>query len=113
MAKKAAATKAAPKPPTKAEIYKHISETVDMPRKDVVEVLDALDDLMIKSLKKSGEFNLLGLGKMTLIKKPAVKAKKGEMTRNPFTGEETPKKDRPASKTVKFRPLKALKDKLG
>ena len=108
MAKAAAPKKA----PTKAEVYKAIIDDTDLPRKDVIAVCDSLTEQMTKSLKKNGEFNLLGLAKMTVVKKAAVKAKKGEMTKNPFTGEMVPKKDRPASKNVKMRPLKALKDKV-
>ena len=106
MAKAAAPKKA----PTKAEIYKAIVEDTDLPRKDVVAVCDSLTEQMSKSLKKNGEFNLLGLAKMTVVKKPAVKVKPGEMTKNPFTGEMVPKKAKPASKNVKIRPLKTLKD---
>lgn len=106
MAKKAATTK----PPTKAEIYRELAEATDLPRKQVVEVVDALTDMMVKSLKKHGEFNLVGLAKMTLVKKPAVKG--GKMVRNPFTGEMVPQKPKPASKNVKMRALKSLKDKV-
>ena len=101
---------AAKKPPTKAEIYKAISEQTDFSRKDVVAVLDSLTEVMVKSLKKNGEFNLLGLGKMTVVKKPAIKG--GKMVKNPFTGEMVPQKPRPASKNVKIRALKGLKDKV-
>jgi nucleoid DNA-binding protein len=41
------------------------------------------------------------------VNKPATKARKGI---NPFTGEETMFKARPARKVVKIQPLKALKD---
>jgi nucleoid DNA-binding protein len=104
--KKAAATK----PPTKSEIYRGIADATGYPRKEVVEVFDALTDMMVKSLKKHGSFNMLGLYKMTLVKKPAVKG--GKLVRNPFTGEMVPQKPKPASKTVKVRPMKAVKDML-
>ncbi|MEM1355394.1 MAG: HU family DNA-binding protein [Planctomycetota bacterium] len=110
MAKKKATTKAAPKPPTKSEIYRTIAEQTGLTRKQVIEVTDALTDLMVKSVKKHGTFNHLGLMKMTLVKKPAVRG--GKLVRNPFTGEMVPQKPKPASKTVKVRPMKALKDAL-
>ncbi|MEM6749423.1 MAG: HU family DNA-binding protein [Planctomycetota bacterium] len=100
----------APKPPTKSEIYRHIAEDTGLTRKDVVAVLDSLTTLMVKSVKKHGAFSLVGLFKMTLVKKPAVKG--GKLVRNPFTGEMVPQKPKPASKTVKVRPMKALKDML-
>ena len=101
-------TTAAAKPPTKSEIYRTLAEQTEVPRKDVVAVCDALTELMTKSLKKHGSFNLLGLAKMTLVKKPAVKG--GKLVRNPFTGEMVPQKPKPASKNVKVRAMKALKD---
>jgi nucleoid DNA-binding protein len=45
--------------------------------------------------------------KMKVVKKPATKARKGI---NPFTGEETMFKAKPARKVVKIQALKALKD---
>jgi len=113
MAKKKTTKKnaaASAKPPTKSEIYRGIADTTGYPRKEVVEVFDALTDMMVKSLKKHGQFNMLGLYKMTLVKKPAVKG--GKLVRNPFTGEMVPQKPKPASKTVKVRPMKAVKDML-
>ncbi|MEM1207904.1 MAG: HU family DNA-binding protein [Planctomycetota bacterium] len=112
MAKKVTKKKAAAptKPPTKSEIYRTLAENTGYPRKEVVEIFDGLTELMVKSLKKHGTFNMLGLYKMTLVKKPAVKG--GKMVRNPFTGEMVPQKPKPASKTVKVRPMKAVKDML-
>jgi nucleoid DNA-binding protein len=106
--KKTASSTAAAKPPTKSEIYRTLADQTDLTRKDVVAVCDALSELMAKSLKKHGQFNLLGLAKMTLVKKPAVKG--GKMVRNPFTGEMVPQKPKPASKNVKVRAMKGLKD---
>ena len=45
--------------------------------------------------------------KFTTFSKPAVKARKGI---NPFTGEETMFKAKPASTAVKVRPLKKMKE---
>ena len=52
----------------------------------------------------------MGLLKLTLVKKAAVKG--GKMVKNPFTGEMVKQKPRPASRTVRVRPLKAMKDML-
>jgi DNA-binding protein HU-beta len=100
----------AAKPPTKMETYRTLAEKTGLARKDVVAVCDALTDVMVKSVKKHGTFNMLGLMKLTLVKKPAVKG--GKMIRNPFTGEMVPQKPKPASRTVRVRPLKAVKDML-
>jgi nucleoid DNA-binding protein len=118
--KKAPAKKAAPaklgkftagaKPPTKTETYRAVAEMTGMPRKDVVAVFDAMTEVMTKTVKKHGTFNYLGQMKMTLVKKPAVKG--GKMVKNPFTGEMVKQKPRPASRTVRVRPMKPLKDQL-
>jgi len=110
VSKKKTAQTAAVKPPTKNEVYRNVAEKTGMTRKDVVTVCDALTDVMVKSVKKHGTFNYLGLMKMNLVKKPAVKG--GKLVRNPFTGEMVKQKPKPASRSVRVRPLKALKDKL-
>ena len=108
MAKKK--SRAASKPPTKNEVYREIAEQTGLSRKDVIAVCDALTGVMVKSVKKHGVFNNLGLMKLTLVKKPAVKG--GKLVRNPFTGEMVKQKPKPASRTVRVRPLKAIKDML-
>jgi nucleoid DNA-binding protein len=108
--KKKAAAKAPVKPPTKMETYRTLAEKTGLARKDVVAVCDVLTDVALKSVKKHGTYNFLGLMKMTLVKKPAVRG--GKMVRNPFTGEMVKQKAKPASRTVRVRPLKAIKDRL-
>jgi len=105
-AKKSDAVK---KPPTKSEIYSHISDETELTRKQVAAVFDSLSGLIEKNLKPRGPgfFTVPGLMKIKVIKKPATKARKGI---NPFTGEETVFKAKPARKVVKVLPLKALKD---
>ncbi|MEM7293491.1 MAG: HU family DNA-binding protein, partial [Pseudomonadota bacterium] len=106
-AKKSAAKTAAPavkKPPTKTEILNHIAADTDLSRKEVSAVLDSLNGLIEKNLKPrgAGTFSLPGLMKIKVIKKPATKARKGT---NPFTGEPTVFKAKPARKVVKIQPL--------
>ena len=108
MAANKAAT--AKKAPTKSEIYRHIAEETGLTRKDVAAVFDAMSGLIQKNLGgrgAPGTFTLPGLLKMRVVKKPAVKARKGV---NPFTGEEMMFKAKPASKVVKVAALKGLKD---
>lgn len=112
MAKKkaaAAATPAEKKPPTKGELYAQIAETTGLSRRQVSDVFTALNDAIAQNLKPRGPqaFTIPGLAKLTIKKKPATKARKGI---NPFTGEETTFKAKPASKVVKIRPLKNLKE---
>jgi nucleoid DNA-binding protein len=109
VAKKKVAASAVKKPPTKTEILNHISAETELSRKEVTAVLDSLAGLIEKNIKPRGPgfFNLPGLLKIKVIKKPATKARKGT---NPFTGEEMMFKAKPARKVVKVLPLKGLKD---
>jgi len=108
-AKKKATAAAVKKPPTKSEILNSIAETTELSRKDVASVFDALNGLIQDNLKPRGPgtFSVPGLMKIRVNKKPATKARKGI---NPFTGEETVFKAKPARKVVKVVPLKNLKD---
>lgn len=94
---------------TKTQILNEIAENSELSRKQVTAVLDELEVLIQRSIKKRalGEFTIPGLMKISTVKKPATKARKGV---NPFTGEETTFKAKPASVAVKVRPLKKLKD---
>ena len=105
-AKKATALKAKL---TKSQILASISESTGLTKKQVGSVMDELETLIERSIKKRsvGEFTVPGLMKVTTVKKPAKKARKGI---NPFTGEATVFKAKPASIAVKVRPLKKLKE---
>lgn len=100
---------AAKKSPTKTEIMNSIAEQTDLSKKDVNAVFDALANDISKALGKRGPgmFSIPGLCKILVQRKPATKARKGI---NPFTGEETTFKAKPARNVVKIRPLKNLKD---
>jgi nucleoid DNA-binding protein len=108
-AKKTTAAASAKKPPTKSEIMASIAETTELSRKEVASVFDALNGIIHENLKPRGpgSFSVPGLMKIRVVKKPAKKARKGI---NPFTGEETMFKAKPASKAVKVSALKNLKD---
>ena len=101
----------AAKAPTKSEVLATIAEKTDLTRKQVNAVFEELGELIGKNLKKNGPgvFAIPGLMKVTAVRKPATKARKGI---NPFTGEETMFKAKPARTVVKIRPLKGLKDKV-
>jgi nucleoid DNA-binding protein len=113
-APKAAAPKAAVVKPigerqNKTQMLTQIAEATELNRKQVQAVLDELTNIIEGHVKKKGigEFVLPGLLKITTVKKPATKARKGI---NPFTGEEVMFKAKPASTSVKVRPLKKLKE---
>ena len=109
MAKKKAKTANAKKPLTKSEILTSLSESSGFTKKEVAGLLEDLGELIGKSLSKRGPgvFNVPGLMKVKVVRKPATKARKGI---NPFTKEETIFKAKPARNVVKIQPLKALKD---
>jgi nucleoid DNA-binding protein len=97
------------KPLTKSAVYSELAERTGLSKKEVTGVMDALTDLIGEQVGKKGPgtFNVPGLMKITITHKPATKARKGK---NPFTGEETMFKAKPARNVVKVRPLKGLKD---
>ncbi|MGW8248789.1 MAG: HU family DNA-binding protein [Acidiferrobacterales bacterium] len=95
------------KPSTKTEIMNFIAEETDLKKKDVAAVFDALSTAIKKDLGKAGVFNVPGLMKIKVVRKPAVPARKGV---NPFTGEEMMFKAKPARNVVKITPLKNLKE---
>jgi len=94
---------------TKSQIVASLADSTELSKKQVNAVLDELNTLIERSIKKRavGEFTIPGVMKITTVKKPARKARKGI---NPFTGEETVFKAKPASIAVKVRPLKKLKE---
>jgi len=100
MAKKNAA-------PTKSEILAHISKDTTLSKKQVGEVFESLNIILKKSLRGAGVFTIPGLLKLKVVKKPATKAREGI---NPFTGEKTMFKAKPASKKVRAAALKSLKE---
>jgi nucleoid DNA-binding protein len=97
------------KGPSKGEILMSIAEETGLSRKQVASVFDSLGMQIDKNLGKKGPglFVVPGLMKITVITKPATKARKGI---NPFTKEEQMFKAKPARKVVKIRALKSLKD---
>jgi nucleoid DNA-binding protein len=102
-------TAAKDKPRSKSEVMSVIAENAGLSKKEVAAVFDTMGEMMAADLKKgsAGVFNVPGLMKVTVVRKPATKARKGI---NPFTKEETTFKAKPARNVVKVRPLKGLKD---
>ena len=71
------------------------------------EVVETLVSVGHRELKKNGIFVLHGLAKFVVVKKPARPARDGI---NPFTKEKQRFAAKPASKAVRARPVKAVKD---
>jgi DNA-binding protein HU-beta len=96
---------------SKSEIVQKIAEQLPnkMTRDDIKGVLDALADVGRAELKQTGAFLVPGFAKFEVTEKPATEAHEGV---NPFTKEPMTFKAKPASKVVRARPIKALKDAL-
>ena len=96
---------------TKSAVVKSIGDTTTKSNKEVIAFLDALTELVKEQLGKKGPgvFQIPGLIKLTLVKKPATKARKGI---NPFTKLEQTFKAKPASNVVKAKALKAFKESI-
>jgi nucleoid DNA-binding protein len=97
---------------TKSAMMSAIAEDTGLSKKEVASVFESLGTLINGHIKKggAGTCTVPGLMKIKTIRKPATKARKGI---NPFTGEETMFKAKPARTVVKVQPLKALKDMAG
>ncbi len=92
---------------TKSDLLNAVAEKAGVTKKEVDVVLNSLEDVVKSELKSSGQVTIPGLLKLSLVQKPAVPEREGI---NPFTKEPTVFKAKPASNTVKARPIKALKD---
>jgi nucleoid DNA-binding protein len=101
--------KAHAKAMSKSEIVSGIADATGLAKKQVGSVFEALAGQIKKSLSSRGPgaYTVPGLMKLVVVRKPATPARKGV---NPFTGQETMFKAKPARNVVKIRPLKNLKD---
>jgi DNA-binding protein HU-beta len=94
---------------SKSELIQKIAERCsnNLTRDEVKQVLDALAEVGQAELKTAGAFLLPGFAKFVVIEKPATPAHDGI---NPFTKAPMRFEAKPASKAVKARPVKAIKD---
>jgi DNA-binding protein HU-beta len=86
---------------TLRQLAEALSETHEMPRKQVQSMLEDMVGAITKHLKRGARIRIGGLGILQVRKRPA------RMGRNPATGEPIKIK---ASKKVAFRPAKELKE---
>lgn len=94
---------------SKTEILTAVVDEIgeDISRKHVKQVVETLVAIGHHELKKNGIFVLPGFAKFVVVKKPARPAREGI---NPFTKEKQMFAAKPASKAVRARPVKAIKD---
>jgi nucleoid DNA-binding protein len=109
MAKSGQAKKSSNKPLSKSAILEAVTTAIgdELSRKQVKLVVETLVTVGHRELKKTGIFVLPGFAKFVVVKKPARPAREGI---NPFTKEKQKFAAKPASKGVRARPVKAVKD---
>ena len=100
----------AKKPKSKTEVMTSLAESTGLSKKDIANVFAQLSTLIGSEIGKKGPgvFNVPGLLKIYVVRKPA---KKAGTRPNPFKpGEMMTTKAQPARNVVKVRPLKSLKE---
>ena len=109
MAKSGQAKKSSTKPLSKSAILEAVTNAIgeEISKKQVKLVVETLVTVGHRELKKTGIFVLPGFAKFVVVKKPARPAREGI---NPFTKEKQKFAAKPASKGVRARPVKAVKD---
>lgn len=93
----------------KSQVFGYLADNTELSKKEITQLFETLGNLMERHLKKRGpgEFTIPGLMKCVVKRKPATKSRQGI---NPFTGEPTTFKAKPARNVIKVRPLKKLKE---
>ena len=86
---------------TLRQLAESLSETHELPKKQVLSMLEDMVGAITKHLKRGARIRIGGLGILQVRKRPA------RMGRNPATGQPIKIK---ASKKVAFRPAKELKE---
>jgi len=84
-----------------------VQEVGEISRKEVKTIIEKLSETAYKELKKNGIFTMPGFAKFRVVKKPATKAREGI---NPFTKQPMTFAAKAASKSVRARAIKSVKD---
>jgi nucleoid DNA-binding protein len=97
------------KPLTKVQLFTNLAEKTGLSKKQIAEVFDALKEEIASAVGKKGvgTFVIPDLCKVVRHQKKALPKRQ---VRNPQSGEMIWADPKPASTTVKVRPLKKLKD---
>ena len=93
---------------SKSQMFEALAEDSGVPKSEVKKVWGSLERLIEASIceRGYGQFTLPGLMKVTTVRRPAIKARRGI---NPFTKEEIWFKAKPATTGVRIRALKKMK----
>src|SRR5881398_4275014 len=96
-------------PLTQSQLTTEIAERSDLSKSDVKRVMDTLEEIVLDQLADAEKVKIGGVVQLTVRVKEATKSRKG---RNPATGEEITIAPKPASVTVRARPLAKAKNAL-
>ena len=93
---------------SKSQMFEALAEDSGVTKSEVKKVWGALERLIEASIceRGYGQFTLPGLMKVTTVRRPAIKARRGI---KPFTKEEIWFKAKPATTGVRIRALKKMK----
>ena len=93
---------------SKSQMFEALAEDSGVTKSEVKKVWGSLERLIEASIceRGYGHFTLPGLMKVTTVRRPAIKARRGI---NPFTKEEIWFKAKPATTGVRIRALKKMK----
>ena len=93
-------------PLTQSQLVNEVAERADLTRRDAKAALEALENVVLEELSNAEKVRIGGVVQLVVRVKEATKARPG---RNPATGEEITIAPKPASVTVKARPLAKAK----
>ncbi|HSC73343.1 MAG TPA: HU family DNA-binding protein [Gaiellaceae bacterium] len=93
-------------PLTQSQLVGEVAERAGLSKSEAKAVLDALEEVVLDQLADAEKVKIGGVVQLTVRVKEPTKARKG---RNPATGEEITIAPKPASVTVKARPLAKAK----
>ena len=91
---------------TQTQLAAEIAERADLTRAQVKDVLAALEEVVLEEIGNAEKVKIGNLVQLNVRVRPATKARPG---RNPATGEEITIAAKPASVTVRARPLAKTK----
>lgn len=91
---------------TQTQLAAEIAERADLSRAQVKDVLAALEEVVLEQIGDAEKVKIGNLVQLNVRVRPATKARPG---RNPATGEEITIAAKPASVTVRARPLAKTK----
>src|SRR5207249_11506150 len=100
------ATRRSVMPLTQSQLVTEVAERAGLSKADTKGVFEALEEVVLEQLGEAEKVKIGGIVQLTVRVKDATGPRKG---RNPATGEEITISAKPASVTVKARPLAKAK----